>query len=86
MNGGYPVYVDSLLCSVCGLESGAADGLPEAESGSMSDTPSPTERVYERHLDLLLAQELECNDTFFQWFLNQCSERPLYDAALANGS
>ena len=49
----------------------------------MADTPAPTERVYERHLDLLLAQELECNDTFFHWFLNQCSERPLYDTALA---
>ena len=49
----------------------------------MADTPALTERVYERHLDLLLAQELECNDTFFQWFLNQCSNGVQYDAALA---
>jgi hypothetical protein len=49
----------------------------------MASTPAPTERVYERHLDLLLAQELECNDTFFQWFLNRCTEVPLYDATRA---
>ena len=29
-------------------------------------------RVYERHLDLLLAEELECNLRFARWFLERC--------------
>lgn len=29
-------------------------------------------RVYERHLDLLVAEELECNERFLRWFLEEC--------------
>lgn len=29
-------------------------------------------RVYERHLDLLIAEELECNERFLRWFLGEC--------------
>ena len=32
------------------------------------------ERVYERHLDLLLAEELACNAQFFNWFIRMCSD------------
>jgi hypothetical protein len=39
-------------------------------------------RVYERHLDLLLAEELSCGPRFARWFL----ERVFGDGALPDGN
>jgi len=35
------------------------------------DGPTWTRRIYERHLDLLLAEEAECNPLFTRWLINR---------------
>ena len=51
-----------------------SSGEPEVAAGYTA-----VERVYERHLDLLLAEELACNAEFFTWFTRMCRDVDLPD-------
>lgn len=42
-----------------------------ARSSPMTNKQEWARRVYERHLDLLLAEELSCNDEFARWFMKR---------------
>lgn len=49
---------------------------------TMEEAPNRGRRVYERHLDLLLAEELSCRPAFARWMIDEC----LRDAKLPAGA